>query len=319
MKKLCLALATLSLSAATYAQSSVSIGGMIDIGIYKDTSGNTNVGSIQRSNIAFSGTEDLGGGYKANFKMSTRFEPGTGALEGASSKPFFHGESTVGFSGPFGSVKFGRALDAMNNNDWRFDPWFNFNRVASPAWDLWHYNFSSDPFGNNGTAEYGRLNSGIFYDSPSMNGFSVHTSLAQDNNPAAKNNPLGISLIYTGSAFTAMLSHEKNSLADTDTFIGLSGKIGNATIMAAHDVSKAAASGSTAKANTLGIQYPIGALTINGGIGRVNVDGTVAEKMVSTGVVYSLSKRTSVYADVARKEFTSSSNTVYGVGIAHNF
>lgn len=319
MKKLCLALATLSLGTASYAQSSVSIGGMIDVGIYKDTAGVTNLGSIQRSNIAFSGVEDLGNGYKTNFKLSTRFEPDTGAQEGAANKPFFHGESTVGLSGPFGSVKVGRALDAMNNNDWAYDPWYNFNRVASPAWDLWHYNFPSDPFGNNGNAEYGRLNSGIFYDSPNLNGFSVHVSTSLEKTPLVKNKPYGVSLQYSASYLGVMLAHEKNSLADTDTFLGVSAKVGGMTIMGVHDVSRAAASGSKAKADTLGIQYPMGAFTLNGGLGRVNVDGVVAEKMMSAGVVYSLSKRTNVYTDLARKQFPASSSTVYGAGIAHSF
>jgi predicted porin len=151
------------------AQSSVTISGYLDIGIWRDTARTWQVGPIQRSFITLSGVEALGGGLAATFSLSHRFDPSTGDAEGGN-KPFFHGESTVGMKGRWGSVQFGRRLDAMYKNDWEYDPWANFDRIASPAWDLWHLNFPSDPRGNGGTPEFGRLNNGIFYDSPNLPG-----------------------------------------------------------------------------------------------------------------------------------------------------
>ena len=168
------------------AQSSLSISGLIDIGVYRDTNKVWQLGPIQRSNIAFGGTEDLGGGLAATFALSMRFEPDTGQLEQVG-KPYFHGESTVGLKGWAGSIRLGRALDAMYSQDWKFDAWGNFDRIASPAWDIWHYNYPSDPRGNaNDTPEYGRLNNAVFYDSPSFGGFTVHLS------PAATEEPRGM-------------------------------------------------------------------------------------------------------------------------------
>ena len=120
-------------ASAVSAQSSVKVSGYLDIGVYRDTNKVWNVGSIQRSNIAFSGVEDLGNGYAATFKLSHRFNPDTGANESAD-KPFWHGESTVGLKGGFGSIQFGRRLTALGQEDYDFDPWWYFNRVASPAW-----------------------------------------------------------------------------------------------------------------------------------------------------------------------------------------
>jgi predicted porin len=303
------------------AQSSIKIGGMVDVGVYRDAGKTWNVGTIQRSNLAFTGTEDLGGGLTAFFNLSTRFDIDTGTLEDgpARGKPFWHGESTLGVKGAFGSLKAGRALDAMWANDWYFDPWYNFNRIASPAWDLWHYNFPSDPRANSGRAEYGRLDNGLFYDSPVMGGFSLHASGSPEKREGDTRRPLGVALKYAAGPVLAMVAREKNSAGASDTFVGVKGTVGPLALMGAYDLSKTPDATSKAKAVTLGVQYTVGAWTLNGGWGQVDVDGVKAQKTVSTGVVYALSKRTNVYADLAHKTFVDDSVNVYGVGIAHSF
>lgn len=298
------------------AQSNVSISGYLDVGIYRDINKDWQVGPIQRSNIAFSGTEDLGDGLKATFNLSHRFDNSTGALE-SSSKPFWHGEATVGLKGGFGAVQFGRRLDAINNNDWAFDPWGNFDRIASPAWDLWHYNFPTDPKGNNGTAEFGRLNNGIFYDSPTFGGFSAHFSGSPEKATGDLNRPYSAALQYRSELFSGMVAHGKNSAANTDTFVGLKTSIAGVGLMGAYDVSKAGAS--KAKSTTLGATYTMNLFTLKAGWGQVDLDGVKAEKMFGLGGVYALSKRTSLYADLARKEFPAQSASTYGVGMAHSF
>lgn len=310
-----------ALSMPVLAQSSVNIGGMVDIGVYRDAAKTWNVGTIQRSNLAFTGTEDLGGGLSAFFTLSTRFDLDTGALEDApaKSKPFWHGESTVGVKGAFGSIKAGRALDALYANDWNFDPWYYFDRIASPAWDLWHYNYPSDPRANGGKAEYGRIDNALFYDSPVIGGFSLHVSGSPEKRDGDARRPLGGALKYAAGPVTAMVSREKNSAGASDTFFGLKGRIGSLALMGAYDVSKTPDNTSKAKALTLGAQYTVGSWTLNGGWGQVDVDGVKAEKVLGTGVIYALSKRTSVYADLAHKKFVSDSANVYGVGVAHSF
>lgn len=310
-----------ALSVPALAQSSINIGGMVDVGIYRDAGKTWNVGNIQRSNLAFTGKEDLGGGLSAFFTLSTRFEMDTGTLEDAAtkSKPFWHGESSVGLKGAFGSIKAGRALDALYANDWNFDPWYYFDRIASPAWDLWHYNFPSDPKANGGKAEYGRIDNGLFYDSPVLAGFSLHVSGSPEKRDGDTRRPLGAALKYANGPVMAMVSREKNSAGASDTFLGLKASLGALALMGVYDVSKTPDGTSKAKAATLGVQYTLGHWTLNGGWGQVDVDGVKAEKMVGTGVVYALSKRTSVYADLAHKKFVSDSVNVYGVGVAHSF
>lgn len=272
---------------------------------------------MQRSNIALSGEEVLGDGWSAVFRLSHRFDPDTGTREDNNAKPFWYDESTVGVKGPLGTVRLGRALDAIYSQDWQFDPWAYFDRIASPAWDLWHYNYPSDPHANLGQPDWGRLSSGIFYDSPVINGFSLHLSGSPEKEPGDANKPMGASLTYVSDGLTAMLGHAKNAAAGTNTFLGLRGDVYGVTLMGAYDRSKQGAS--TANATTVGAQYTVGAVRFNLGWGTLAVNGVERQRTLGTGALYALSKRTSVYADVAQKRFADGSDMTYGAGVAHSF
>lgn len=315
-----LGLATMLGAAPARAQSSVTVSGLLDIGlIHQSASLGTDrwkVGSIQRSNIAFSGSEDLGGGLQATFRLSHRFNPDEGSLE-STSKPFWHGESTVGLKGAFGSVQVGRRLDAVNSQDWQFDPWGNFDRVASPAWDTWHYNYASDPRGNAGSAEYGRLNNGLFYDSPTLEGFSLHLSTSPEKAATDLSRPVGVTLNYSSERAAVMLAHSRNSAEDTDRMVGVRLNFAPLAVMAAWNVSEAG--GSTARALTAGLEYGLGATTLKAGWGRVTVEGTQAARVLGVGASHALSKRTSVYLDASRKTFGSTAGNLVGAGLAHSF
>jgi predicted porin len=127
MKKSLIALATLAATGA-FAQSSVQIDGNFDAGYqaidYKGTkvTGFAGNGS-STSGLNFRGTEDLGGGLKANFRLETNFNAASnGANTGVASSvnastaanannsvagTFGNGEIRVGLSGAFGAVDLG--------------------------------------------------------------------------------------------------------------------------------------------------------------------------------------------------------------------
>ncbi len=309
-------LATLFVAGAAQAQSSVTISGLIDIGVYRDANKAWNVRSIQPSNLAFSGTEDLGGGLSATFRLSTRFEPDTGTTE-LIGKPFWHDEATVGLKGNFGSIQMGRRFDAIYKYTYQFDPWLNFDRLASPAWDLWGYNYPSDPHANSGGPEFGRLNNGIFYDSPTFRGVTLHLSGSPETAPGDNNRPLAGSLTYAGKSMVAMIGRGRNSAGSTDNVLGLKVMFADVDVMGVYDESEAGSS--KAKTITAGVSYRLRTTTLRAGWGQVDVNGVKAEKILSAGVLYPLSKRTSLYADLARKDFVDSSANLYGVGLAHSF
>ena len=317
----CAVLGTLAAALPAWAQSSVSVNGLLDAGVYRGFDGVNQLGTIQRSNVAISGFEDLGGGLKAVFRLSTRLELDAGDTEGAGVKPFWHDESTVGLQGSWGTVRVGRALAARWPQDWKFDPWANFNRIASPAWYQWHALTPSDPFGNNGTAEYGRINNGIFYDSPQIAGFTLRLSASPERQTAlgATGRPYSVVVEYDRQAVAAMAALERNSLGDKNAFLAGKYRFGSAAVMLAHDFSRNAGSVGESRATTLGGTYQMGATTLKAGFGhqRLNQD---THRFVSLGADYALSKRTTLYASLGNKRDAQvESRTAFGVGMSHAF
>jgi len=317
----CAVSAAFAASMPAWAQSTVSINGLLDAGIYRGFDGVNQLGTIQRSNVALSGTEDLGGGLKAIFRLSTRLELDTGQSEGAGFKPFWHDESTVGLQGNWGTVRVGRALTPMWAQDWKFDPWGNFNRIASPAWHQWHYLTPSDPLGNNGTAEYGRLNNGIFYDSPQIAGFTLRLSSSPERQRAlgATERPYSAVLEYDRQAVAAMAAVERNSFGDRNSFLAGKYRFGSAALMLAHDRSRSADNINQSRATTLGGTYGLGQTTLKAGYGHQRLNqGT--NRFMSVGADYAVSKRTTLYASLGHKRDAGvESRTALGVGMSHAF
>jgi len=167
---------TTAVAAEPASTSSVKLYGFVDLGLVDSNRGPLQVGTIQRSYLGVRGEEQLGGGLAATFHLQARFELDTGEREASGAQPAFYGESTVGLEGGFGAIRLGRALSPMWAQDWAFDPWGNFNRVASPAWQIFHPSYRTEPHRSGPVGDYSRLNNGVFYDSPDVAGFSLHAA-----------------------------------------------------------------------------------------------------------------------------------------------
>ena len=124
MRKTMLISVLASLSATTYAQSSVTLYGVIDAGlIYQNqTGGNAFVPKTKSSVVTFAGgggsdssefgmkgVEDLGGGSQVGFSLLGQFDSGSGALTSAGQ--LFDGEANVYYQGPYGRVTAGEQID----------------------------------------------------------------------------------------------------------------------------------------------------------------------------------------------------------------
>jgi len=162
MQKKLIALAVASLvSAPVFAQSQVSIYGVVDQAI---DSGNYGAGNVTRltgsgyttERLGFKGTEDLGNGMKANFVLELGQRTDTGMLDNANNQ-LFQRAATVGLSGNWGSVNFGR----------QYTPIFSIQaandlfRVAGVG-----SNYSLTNIGQT------RANNSIRYDSANFSGFT---------------------------------------------------------------------------------------------------------------------------------------------------
>ena len=303
----------------------IGISGLLDASMFRGFDGHNQVGTIQRSHLALAGTEDLGAGLKATFRLSTRFDLDTGLPEDAGQKPFWHDESTVGLQGAWGHVRLGRALSAMWSQDWKFDPWGNFNRIASPAWSQWHYLTPTDPYSNNGSAEYGRLANGLFYDAPAVGGWTLRLSASPERQrvPAASGKPQGrgysAALNYDQGPLAAMLAFERNSLGDKDRFVAGKYRFGAAALMAAYDDSRTGDGIGRSRAFTLGATYRVGVVTLKAGYGRQRYNGH-SHHFASTGVDYVLSQRSTLYVSLGHKNYQNERiRTALGVGFSHAF
>jgi len=306
-----------------HAQSqSLNLSGYLDLGLWRDFNHAKQVSTIQRSYMALAGTEDLGNGNKVIFRLSTRFDLNTGSLEGPG-KPFFHDEATVGVQGPWGRFRMGRGLTALWSQDWRFDAWDNYNRIASPAWQTWHALIPTDRTSNQGDPEYGRLNNGVFYDSPNFDGFSFYLSASPQRTDAkGQGRARAASILYEKNGWGGMAAYDRNGSADTGHFFAAKIPAGPVSIMLVRDVSRAQ-EGNKAKAHTVSGTWAVGAMAFKLGWGNLDLNRSKTN-FYGAGAEVKLSKRTMIYASLGHfrpgsGNPTRASTSAYGLGMAHAF
>jgi predicted porin len=146
MKKSLIALAALAASGAVFAQSSVTLFGVVDLA-YENVK--TNSGRISgiapsansSSRLGFRGVEDLGGGMSASFWLEAALSPNSGFGSSGTSQNnqsttipagglTFNRRSTVSLSGGFGELRVGRDYVPTFWNYTIYDP-FGTNSVGS--------------------------------------------------------------------------------------------------------------------------------------------------------------------------------------------
>jgi predicted porin len=347
MKKTLIALAAVAATGAAFAQSSVTLDGVVELGVVRPIAAvnSTRLDAANgASQIRFRGTEDLGGGLKANFVLAQRLSLESGGNDGsANGRPTFQGESTVGLSGGFGSLKIGRALTALQGPVNATDPWGTL-QVASTA--ILPSGYFTEPTGSLDGSGLGRTDA-IFYNSPNFSGFSFAANFGpkfSGTNPAAVqtlNTENFVSLYgsFASGPLVVGAGYEQNRRDDTITFVHaiydfgfvrLGG--GFAKVEASANSPVAPAAGSPAgsllggqEANNWNIMAiaPLGPVTLKVGYGESENDTTNTDrsKKLGIGLDYPLSKRTLIYTSVGRDSAITTHNnkTGYDIGIRHTF
>ena len=124
MKKTLIAVAALTAAAGAFAQSTVTIFGVLDTSVAHISSGGSKVtglsnGGLSSSRLGFRGTEDLGGGLAAGFWL----EGGLAVDNGNSGGYGLERRSTVSLSSnTFGELRLGRDKVPAYLNIETFDP-----------------------------------------------------------------------------------------------------------------------------------------------------------------------------------------------------
>ena len=335
MKKSLIALAVLgSVAGMAQAQSSVTLYGLADIWVGSTKTETNGVGKsvtkvdgsgLATSRFGLKGSEDLGGGLKANFQLEQGFniDDGTAGTAGSA----FNRQAWVGLSGGFGEVQFGKTWSSYD--DIRSSANDNFNANQAASFNTWvGYN--------------DRPSNSIKYISPTVGGFSgsVTYGLGEDKlaNPNGKSSNLtSLGLQYaTGPVFVGLAyQSEKAGATDTkktNTLLNGSYDFGMAKVVAGYNQFKDTATAGDKKANewNLGVEVPVAA-NLNFGLGyaqsKEKVAGTDSAKTTgyTASLLYSLSKRTTVYGVLSQTKakdipFTTEvKDTLYAVGINHKF
>lgn len=319
MKKSLIALAVLAASGAAMAQSSVTLYGVADAGVTylngKDNWSGVTAGNNLFSRIGFRGTEDLGGGLKANFVLEggINLDTGDGKSGGATDSGFqFKRQSTVGLAGNFGEVRLGRELTAAFKATGRYDV---FGSVGLGYSRLWADGAVADANANaTAVTTNVRVSNMVTYVSPDFTGFKVglNYGFGETTNGNSDSSYMGAGLMYDNGPLSLGLGLERlnngaNSVAvsDIDAWsLGGSYDFGVAKLLAGYRESKVDRATGENKRNGyyVAATAPVGAGTVRVSYNRyenelANVKGKADQFAI--GYVYGLSKRTSVYGTYA--------------------
>jgi predicted porin len=335
MKKLLIATAALAMVAGTaQAQSSVTAYGMVGFEIGQDDletgAKNTVTGSgsgdkstqLGTSVIGFKGSEDLGGGLKAEFNLegslnSNNGQTGTSnatTTTNLSESTFFDRQAWVGVSGGFGSIRMGRQNNALKDID-------GFGETGANLFD----NDAAGGLQNRDART-------IKYISPSFNGVTATISNSSDVGALNAGGGLEVNaynLTYKNGPLTVAYGNaerkETTGFVTKETVIGGSYAAGFATFDASYQMAEISTSANGGEADTMqfGVHIPVGKqLAVKVNYTDLDYNGTsnLDTTYVGALAVYSLSKRTSVYAGYrAESGNNGADEDTAVVGINHSF
>lgn len=303
-KQIAKLLAATMLALATtvvWAQSSVTIYGIVDAAVERADSGSGSSvtrlvsGQGSASRLGFRGTEDLGGGLRAIFSLEAALnaDNGTGGATGGGLA--FNRQSWVGLAGKWGQVTLGRQFRPEARAVFGMDP-FDAGSVASPP--------------NTYADTIFRADNAIVYETPQLAGFVGRVMYAfgeRAGDISGALDDVGASLqYYNGPIYAAYGYDSRRNAAATDRrnwhSLGGSYDFKVAKLYGAYRIREEAAAKLDEANYWVGVGVPIGALTLQATMGRVD-DKTGAKRSAkgySVGAEYLLSKRSDVYMRYAK-------------------
>jgi predicted porin len=320
-RSLAFALAAGACGLAT-AQSSVAVFGTLDIGLVRgigSISSRTQLSSTNTtsSRLGFRGVEDLGGGMKAGFWLEAALVPddgqgaptsinnqasGTVAAPAGTQGLVFARRSTVSLSGNWGELRLGRDVSPHSYNHIVFDPFDNKGVGVSQA----YLNYSRlYP----GAGPHTRASNTFGYLLPdSLGGVYGQAMHYLGENPSGAANSddgtgTSVRIGYGNRAFTGAISaaRTKYVAGDVKTVnVGGSYNFGPATVTGIWDRTRAGAL--TGEGWLAGLIVPFGPAEVRAAYSVFKSDATGAPRArkLAAGMRYHLSKRTAVYADIAK-------------------
>jgi predicted porin len=340
MKKSLIALAALAVVGAASAQSTVTLYGVADAWFGQTTTrGNDGVsltqtvlnsGGANGSRWGLKGSEDLGGGLKANFQLESGFGIDTGA---ATDGLAFSRQAFVGVSGAFGALTLGRQYSAYDS----------LRAATNNSYDT-ALATTGAVFGN-GLADYtSRVNNSIAFTSANYSGFSGAAVVGLgENKTAAADAGKNVSLTaqYAAGPLLAGYAYQGETtqnatVTGTDSIsynlFAASYDFGMAKLTGGYNIASQDKGGINSKDKEfqLGVNAPVGAAA-NVAFGYSKSTAETADVATSNARgytlmgIYDLSKRTRLYAgwNKSTKNVDATAiqteSSVMAAGIRHAF
>jgi predicted porin len=315
------ALTTLA-AGATWAQSSVTIYGRLNLSAENQknvaVAGQTvRVLQNSASRLGFKGTEDLGGGLKANFILEHGFNPDTGTAAAS----FWGRQSELNLSGGFGTFRLGN---------------FTSEAYFATADYISNHNHDTGTSEDKLYAYLGRNGNKIAYRSPDLGGFTAEAAVSAAES-TGKFRTYDLALNYGAGDLHVGLGYEK---ADTAKQIALSGAytFGPVTLGAyVQRDTDGYGKGLGNRTNTrVSAMYALGNNEFHANVGRAGAYSKLknsAASQLTLGYNYNLSKRTKLYSFFSKvnngdnlsyfgatdKSGKAADTTIFAVGVRHNF
>lgn len=324
----CLVAITCLVAGSAYAQSSVTLFGIVDAGLQigrGSVADRTQLGNsgYNSSRLGFRGAEDLGGGMSASFWIETSVnnDNGTGQATNTNNQASggapagsnggqgltFNRRSTVSLAGNWGEVRLGRDYVPQFWNTTVFDPFgtngVGTNQVLSSIITGVTAVRASNSMGYFLPREIGGFYGQVQYyvgENPQTGAATEDDGSGYGVRAGYATGPLNVSFAIGKTRYAAGDSEQAN--------IGASWDFGVAKIMGQIERDKGVvvapvAGYFSAKGFVFGAQIPMGAGEIRAAISSYRTDAGPTEpttRKLALGYVHNLSKRTALYGTYAR-------------------
>ena len=352
MKQVTLLIAILSTFIGTAsAATSVTLYGRVDVGYEsKEVSGDGKgfVSSLTQernttwgnSRYGIRGEEDLGNGYAATFQLEGRFEADTGSK--TTNLTFFDRESTVGLKTPYGQVRVGRSIAALEQAIGYIDVGRRYTSITPYDLKTRHSNGLFYNYKNAGFSAGAEVTTKGGYNDGLKTVAGVDNVAFSDEGVAGKKVAYGVFAKYKAKNFGIDLGYQDDGIQSAGTYrrewaAAASYTFAPITVAVSYASGKDDVVTQEAKIKNFGgfISAQLGAkdvvnLFFRRWASTVTPTGaaqTVDDKVTRYGLgyIHSLSKRTSVYADVAHNQkkniagVTSDKYIGWDVALRHTF
>jgi predicted porin len=328
------AAAALGLIVLPAAHAQVTVFGVLDLAVnLTRADGASSIWKLEgdgntSSRLGFRGSEDLGAGWKANFWIETAINPdvGTSGATSTNNKDSVNTggltwgrRATVGLASPFGELRVGRDyVPSFSNLTTSMHP-FGTNGVGSSGHLFYQVNAGGTTVRTNV-----RASNSIGYHLPD-NRLGLYGNLmvatgeqAPDTATEKDGNHLGVRLGWRGGPVNLAVARGKTNYA-TGNFVqtnaGLNVKVGPAKLMSLWGENKVGVT--STRIWMLGTQLGVGERgEVRLAYSQLKARGVANDAAhLALGYVHDLSKRTSLYATVARID-NKGSGTRFNPGTA---